>query len=274
MQAREFRRLAEGLLQAVLAAGRVQMRHLREGVTVERKSDDSPVTAADRESERLLLEALERVAPGVPVIAEEAVTAGRIPAIGARFFLVDPLDGTKGFVRGRSEFTVNIGLIQDHVPSFGVVYAPALDDFYVTLGPEEAANARLAPDAPVRSLADCGLRPIHTRAPRPGHLKALTSTSHQSPETERLLDRYGVAERQAVSSSLKFGLIARGEADVYPRMGPTCEWDTAAGQAVLTAAGGIMTRLDGAPMRYGNVEAGFVNPSFIAWARAPLPLSA
>lgn len=271
MQASEFKRLAEGLLEAVLAAGRVQMGYFRRGVAVMRKSDDSPVTVADQESERLLLAALDRVAPGVPVIAEEAVTAGRIPAIGRRFFLVDPLDGTKGFVRGDRDFTINIGLIEDRVPTFGVVYAPALDDFYVTLAPAETANARLAPDAPVRTLADCALQPVRTRVPQPGKMKALTSTSHPRHETVRLLDRYGVTERKPVSSSIKFCLIARGEADVYPRMGPTSEWDTAAGQAVLTAAGGVVTRFDGAPMVYGNAADKFVNPAFVAWGRPPAP---
>ena len=156
---RECRRLAEALLPVALAAGRVQMAHRKSGVAVEAKADQSPVTIADRQSEEIILEALARVAPGIPVIAEEAVTAGRIPPIDDAFFLVDPLDGTKGFIRGRAEFTINIGLIVERRPVFGLVYAPALADFYVTLGPDEAVDGaaraarrgrqhrRLPPDA-------------------------------------------------------------------------------------------------------------------------------
>ena len=129
MQASEIRHLAEGLLSVALAAARVQMAHFGTGVEVERKSDHSPVTAADRQAEEIILAGLARLAPGVPVIAEEEVAAGRIPTITGPFFLVDPLDGTKGFIKGRPEFTINIGLIEARVPVFGLLYAPALADF-------------------------------------------------------------------------------------------------------------------------------------------------
>ena len=142
MQASEIRRLAEGLLRVALAAARAQMAHFGTGMEVERKADQSPVTAADRQSEGIILAGLARLAPGVPVIAEEEVAAGRIPDITGPFFLVDPLDGTKGFIKGKPEFTINIGLIEARVPVFGLLYAPALADFYVTLAPNEAANAR------------------------------------------------------------------------------------------------------------------------------------
>jgi 3'(2'), 5'-bisphosphate nucleotidase len=263
--------LAEGLLSVVLAAARVQMSYFASGVAVETKADLSPVTAADRQSEEIILEGLARLAPGVAVIAEEAVTAGSIPAIGGAFFLVDPLDGTKGFIKGRAEFTINVGLIEDRRPAFGLVYAPALADFYVTLAPAEAANARLEPAAATRTLAEAGLRPIRTRVPDPNALAALVSQSHLTRATERFLEGYNVIEKRALASSLKFGLIARGEADLYPRVGPTSEWDTAAGHAVLAAAGGAVTTLDGAPLLYGNAARGFVNPDFVAWARGPLP---
>ena len=270
MQASEMRRLAEGLLGVALAAARVQMTYFASGVAVERKADQSPVTAADRESEEIILEGLARLAPSVAVIAEEAVTAGRIPAITGPFFLVDPLDGTKGFIKGRAEFTINIALIEDKRPVFGLVYAPALADFYVTLAPAEAANARLEPGSAARSLAEAGLRPIRTRVPDPHALVALTSQSHLNRATEAFLGGYSVIERRALASSLKFGLIARGEADIYPRAGPTSEWDTAAGHAVLAAAGGSVTTLEGAPLLYGNAERGFENPAFVAWGRGPL----
>ena len=271
MHAAEVRSLAEGLLSVALAVGRVQLRHFSGVVAVETKADQSPVTAADRESEEIIHAALARVAPGVAVVAEEAMAAGHIADVAGPFFLVDPLDGTKGFIKGRGEFTINIALIQDRRPVFGLVYAPALADFYVTLGPDEAANARLDPAADVRTLAECGLVTIRTRVPDPNALTALTSQSHLNRATQEILDTYGVIERRALASSLKFGLIAKGEADLYPRATPTSEWDTAAGHAVLAAAGGSVTTLDGAPLLYGHADRGFVNPNFIAWGRGPMP---
>jgi 3'(2'), 5'-bisphosphate nucleotidase len=271
MHPTEGRRLAEALLPVALAAGRVQMAHHKSGVTAESKADSSPVTIADHQSEEIILEALERVAPGIPVIAEEAVTAGRIPPIAGTFFLVDPLDGTKGFVRGRLEFTVNIGLIVEGRPWFGLVYAPALADFYVTLGPDEAVTAHLEPHAEVTSIAACRPTPLRTSVPDPHALRALTSQTHLNSATQRFLDGYNVFDRRAVSSSLKFGLVAKGEADIYPRVGPTSEWDTAAGHAVLAAAGGSVTALDGSPLTYGNRDRQFINPDFVAWARNPMP---
>ena len=270
MQASEIRRLAEGLLSVALAAARAQMAHFGTGMEVEKKADQSPVTAADRQSEEIILAGLARVAPGIPVIAEEEVAAGRIPDIAGPFFLVDPLDGTKGFIKGRPEFTINIGLIESRAPVFGLLYAPALADFYVTLASNEAANARLEPESNVRSLADCGLRPLRTRVPDPHSLVALTSQSHLNRATDGFLGSYNVIERRALASSLKFGLIAKGEADFYPRVGPTCEWDTAAGHAVLVAAGGAVTNINGGPLLYGNADRGFENPDFVAWGRGPM----
>lgn len=271
MHAHEVTALAEGLLPVALAAARVQVDHFRRGVAVERKPDGSPVTAADRESEELILRGLAQVAPGVEVVAEEQRAAGRTPQLAGTFFLVDPLDGTSGFIKGRTEFTINIALIVDRRPVFGLVYAPARDDFSVTLGPGQAANARLSPQAGVRTLADCGLRTVRSRAPDPLALCALTSRSHLNAATVRFLDGYGVVERRALASSLKFALLARGEADLYPRLGPTSEWDTAAGHALLAAAGGSVTTCDGAPLLYGHAERGFENSAFVAWGRTPLP---
>ncbi len=274
MHANEIARLADGLLSVALAAGRVQMAHFAAGVAVSIKDDQSPVTAADHESEEIILEGLARLAPGVAVIAEEEVTAGRIPGIAGPFFLVDPLDGTKGFIKGRREFTVNIGLIEERRPVFGLIYAPALSELYVTLGPDSAATAHIEPAADARSLADCALRPIRTRVPDPNAISALTSQTHLNQATTRFLEGYNVIERRAIASSLKFGLLAKGDADIYPRIGPTSEWDTAAGHAILAAAGGSVTRLDGTPLLYGNAERRFENPDFVAWGRGPLPRQA
>lgn len=268
----DFRDLAAALLPTVLAAGAIEMRHYRAGVTVETKSDSSPVTAADREAEAILLPAIAAAAPGIPIIAEEAVSAGRVPEVGPQFFLVDPLDGTREFIEQRGEFTVNIALVRDGVPVFGIVYAPACDELYLTLSPTDAALARVAPREGPVALADIDLAPIRTRAPDTNALVALASRSHSNTETEAFLDRYRIAERTNAGSSLKFCCIARGAADIYPRLGPTMEWDTAAGHAVLLAAGGSVTTIDGAPLGYGNTARGLRNPHFVAWG-TPTPLS-
>jgi 3'(2'), 5'-bisphosphate nucleotidase len=267
----EIARLADALLGVALAAGRVQMAHFAAGVSVAIKEDRSPVTAADHESEEIILEGLARAAPGVAVVAEEAVTAGRIPLLTGPFFLVDPLDGTKGFIKGRREFAVNVGLIEAGRPVFGLIYAPALSELYVTTARDSAAMAGIEPSASVRSLADGAFQPIRTRVPDPNAISALTSQTHLNKATTEFLDGYKVVERRAIASSLKFCLLAKGDADLYPRVGPTSEWDTAAGHAILAAAGGSVTRLDGHPLSYGNVERKFENPDFVAWGRGPLP---
>ena len=172
MQASEIRGLAEGLLEVALAAARALMAHFGTGMEVERKADHSPVTAADRQAEAIILSGLARLAPGVAIVAEEEVAAGRIPDISGGFFLVDALDGTNGFIKGRREFTINIGLIEAGRPVFGLLYAPALADFYVTLASNAAVNARLEPDARVRSLAECDLQSLHGRVARaPGRVQ-------------------------------------------------------------------------------------------------------
>lgn len=265
MPAIDHVRLASALLPAVLAAGAVEMRHYRAGVAVETKADESPVTIADREAEALLVAAIAAAAPGVPIVAEEAVAAGRLPALGTEFFLVDPLDGTREFVAQRGEFTVNIALVRNGAPVFGIVYAPAVEELYVTVAPGAAAMARVAPREGPITFDEIGLAPIRTRAPDPAALIALVSRSHATPETEAFLARFAIASRTSAGSSLKFCAIARGAADIYPRLGPTMAWDTAAGHAVLTAAGGSVTTLDGQPLRYGDTAAGLRNPHFVAW---------
>ena len=272
MKEAEHARLAEVLLPAVLAAGHLQLRHREAGVATERKADASPVTAADREAEVLLLEALSRFAPGVPVIAEESVAQDGVPEVGDAFFLVDPLDGTREYVKGLGEFTINVGFVEGGRPMFGLVYAPALSELYVTLGDSRAAAATVGPESGAVRLEDCGLRPIRVRESVPGALVALDSRSHRTAATEDLLAKLGVREVACMGSSIKFCVIARGDADLYPRLGPTSEWDTAAGHAVLAAAGGSVVTLDGAPLSYGKAEARYLNPNFIAWGRKPSSL--
>lgn len=269
MHATDMKALATDLLSTALAAARVQMAHFATGVAVETKADHSPVTVADRESEEVILQGLARVAPGIPVVSEEAAAAGHVPAFGDSFFLVDPLDGTKPYIRGSPEFTINIALVHRRVPIFGLVYAPAVPDFFVTTGPAETMGGRVPPDSTAQTLSEAGLVRLHTRQPDTNALVALTSQTHASRATKEFLGRYQVSQSRGVSSSLKFGLLARGEADLYPRVGETSEWDTAAGHAVLVAAGGTVTTLDGQPLLYGKPR--FLNPDFVAWGRAPLP---
>jgi 3'(2'), 5'-bisphosphate nucleotidase len=262
--------LADALLPAVLAAGRIEMGHYASGVAVETKADTSPVTVADREAEAVLLDGLWRAARGVPVVAEESMALGIVPARGTTFFLVDPLDGTREFINRVGEFTVNIGLVIGEAPVFGIIYAPALELLYVTLGPERAVETRVAPDARVKSFHDCTLAEMRTREPDVGALVALESRSHRTSATEAFLAGYAIAGSRRAGSSLKFCLIARGEADFYPRLGPTKEWDTAAGQAILAAAGGVVATLSGAPLQYGKADRDYLNPDFVAWGRRPL----
>ena len=267
--------LADAVLPSVLAAARIQMGYFRSGTAVITKADTTPVTAADRLSEAVILAALAQIAPSVPVIAEEAMAAGVMPQLGpepdAEFFLVDPLDGTREFINGRPEFTINIALVRGGVPRFGLIYAPASGILTATLGDDHCVEAYVAPDAAVTRLAELTLNAIHTRTAPAAGLVAVASLSHNSPGTDAFLAQYTIIRRIAAGSSLKFCLVAKGNADIYPRVGPTCEWDVAAGHAILRAAGGTVTRLDGARFGYGNQAGRFRNPDFVAWGRSPLP---
>lgn len=259
---------APALFETVQRAGRAILGICAGGLDIRHKDDASPVTDADEAAENIILAELARLAPDVPVIAEEAVSAGNVPQPGDLFFLVDPLDGTKEFIRGTGEFTVNIGLVSDGTPRLGVIYAPALGDIYLTLAPDRAVKAHVLPGA-VAPLAGTALEELHTRAPVPGHLTAAASRSHMNGETRAFLDACGVTDTHSAGSSLKFCTLAAGLSDVYPRLGPTMEWDTAAGDAILRAAGGVVLAQDGAPLDYGKVESGYLNPGFIAWGRPP-----
>lgn len=252
--------LLEVLISAAIEAGRAAYAVYRGGeFEVIRKEDASPVTTADHASEAIILARLAAAAPEVPVVAEEQAAAGRIPSIGRAFFLVDPLDGTKEFVQRRGDFTVNIALIRDGVPKLGVVYAPARGQLFA--GDVEARSAFRCDQSP-DDAAQAPRKAIHVRTPPPNGLTVVASRSHLNAATDQYLRLLKVANLVSVGSSLKFCLVASGEADVYPRLGPTMEWDTAAGQAVLMAAGGTVVNLDGTAFCYGKPE--FRNSSFIA----------
>lgn len=269
MPALDHRHLAEALLPSVIAAGALQMRYQTSGIAVEIKSDDSPVTAADREAEALLVAALNAAAPDVPVLAEERAAAGAVPEIAERFFAVDPLDGTKEFVAGRPEFTINVGLVESGLPRFGLIFAPALSALYVTLDAGAAYGCTLPVDGSIASLAGCALTRLAVRKAHPGALHALVSRTTNNAPCQSFLHSVGVSSSTQIGSSLKFCLIAAGEADVYARFGPTREWDTAAGHAILVAAGGSIVTTDGDALTYGKAAQGYLNPDFVAWGHRP-----
>jgi 3'(2'), 5'-bisphosphate nucleotidase len=250
----ELADLAADLVDIAAAASRLILPLWRSGLEVISKADDSPVTEADRRGEALILEGLARRFPDIPVISEEdASEVGTPDAIAARFFLVDPLDGTKAFVRGDPHFTVNIGLIDHGRPVAGVVTAPASGELWRTCaggvlkrhgdGPFEAVRPRVWPE---------------------GEALALISHTMKVETADALAERYGFHRREPMDSSIKFCRIAEGAADIYPRHGPTMEWDTAAGHAVLIAAGGEVTTPEGEPFVYGKAGAGFKNGWFVA----------
>lgn len=234
-------RLLDDMAEAAREAGEAILEVVRRGFEVEAKKDSSPVTDADRAAELIILAALARAAPGVPVIAEEEVAAGRIPAHDNLYFLVDPLDGTKEFVRGGDDYTVNIGLIENRKPKLGVVYAPATRRLHAG---GMGIGAWLEEGE--------GRREIRTRG-RGEQVTAVASKSHLNQATvDYLQEAVGTCGYVAVGSSLKFCIVAEGKADIYPRASPTSEWDTAAGHAVLLAAGGLVDGPDGAPLGYGK----------------------
>ncbi len=268
-----IRHLAEQLLSTVQDAGRLEMQIYEQDFSVEQKSDNSPVTEADRLAEAVILETLARISPDIPVIAEEAASEGNIPETGDRFFLVDPLDGTREFIKKSHEFTVNIALVDKGQPVFGIVYAPAIKKLYLTLGPDKAMSTRLDPFEPVKTLDELDLKSISTRTPASKGLVVVASKSHMTDETRDFIKKSKVSELHSIGSSLKFCLLACGDADLYPRFGPTMEWDTAAGHAILKAAGGEVVTIDGLPLRYGKKDRKYLNPFFIGWARNPLSSS-
>jgi 3'(2'), 5'-bisphosphate nucleotidase len=252
-------RLVDELAVGAREAGEAILEIVRRGFEVESKHDTSPVTEADRAAELIILGVLARAAPGIPVIAEEEVAAGRIPAHDDTYFLVDPLDGTKEFIRGGDDYTVNIGLIERGAPKLGVVFAPATGRLHGGCVGEGAwldeGHGRTA---------------IATR-PRGELTTAVASKSHLNQATvDYLKTAVGNCGYVSVGSSLKFCIVAEGRADIYPRAAPTSEWDTAAGHAVLLAAGGLVDGPDGQPLRYG--KRAFLNRAFVATSGWKPPL--
>jgi 3'(2'), 5'-bisphosphate nucleotidase len=247
----DYPRLLDDLAEGAREAGEAILEIVRRGFEVESKHDASPVTEADRAAELIILGMLARAAPGIPVIAEEQVAAGHIPAHDETYFLVDPLDGTKEFVRGGNDYTVNIGLIEHGTPKLGVVYAPATGRLH---GGTMGDGAWLDEGQ--------GRASISTR-PRDQMTTAVASKSHLNQATIDYLEAaVGKCDYVSVGSSLKFCILAEGKADIYPRAAPTSEWDTAAGHAILLAAGGLVDGPDGAGLRYG--KRAFLNRAFVA----------
>jgi 3'(2'), 5'-bisphosphate nucleotidase len=243
---------AEALLELVERAGAAILGQRERGLGAREKADRSMVTRADEAAEAIIVEGLVALAPAIPIVAEERVAAGVVPDIsGGRFWLVDPLDGTRELLDGSDEFTVNIALIEDRRPVLGVVGAPATGTVWWGAAGQGAFRARAGASRPIRARARPAAGPV-----------AVASRSHMDDDTRAFLAREGVTDYRAAGSSLKFCLIAEGLADLYPRFGPTMEWDTAAGDAVLRAAGGRVTTPDGTPFLYG--KPGFRNGPFVA----------
>ncbi|ODT72175.1 MAG: 3'(2'),5'-bisphosphate nucleotidase [Pelagibacterium sp. SCN 63-23] len=246
-------------VEAAIAAAALIRAVYHRPIQVITKDDGSPVTEADGAAEAIIIEHLRPT--GLPILGEESVAAGVIPMLGRHYFVVDPLDGTKEFIKRNGEFTVNIGLIEDGRPVMGVVLAPTSGELFV--GDAEGAWTGLVVDGVVTER-----RPISVGwLPR---LRIVASRSHGHAALEKLCRTLDIECDVSVGSSLKFCLLARGDAQLYPRFTPTSEWDTAAGQAVLEAAGGVVLTLDGAAMRYGKGELGFLNPYFVAAASREL----
>ena len=252
--------LIEPLTDLVIRAGAAILAVNRSAMKVDGKSDGSPVTEADLAADRVIAEGLARLVPQLPSLSEERVQLARLPYKGS-FFLIDPLDGTKEFVAGRNEFTVNLALVTDGTPLLGIVGAPALGLIWrgiVGRGAERLTiSGRAAPH----------VEPIHTRPcpPRGAPWTVAVSRSHGDQRTEAFIAARPGAVRAVLGSAVKFGRVAEGGVDIYPRLSPTCEWDVAAGHAVITAAGGKITDSKGAALHFGSGAKDFIVPEFIAW---------
>lgn len=265
----ELSSLIKPILATTLEAGEVVMDVYHSDFDVYGKADQSPVTEADRRGEDIITAALKEIAPDIPIVGEEAKSEGKCPDIsGGTFWLVDPLDGTKEFIKKGSDFTVNIGLIKDGTPVMGFVLAPAMNKCYWGLAGEGAWIADVENGELVNK------RPISTRKSDRDNLVIVASKSHRSPELEAYLEHFPGAENVSIGSSLKLCLLATGEADLYPRLGPTCEWDTAAAHAVLLAAGGSVEVSGGAPLTYAKDLSTFLNPWFLCRADTDFPVPA
>ena len=250
----DLKKLRTDVLEAVLEAGQKVMDIYNKGFEVTEKEDESPLTTADLASNRLIMKSLERISPSLPSLSEESAHQPfSIRSQWPAYWLIDPLDGTKEFIKHNGEFTVNVALIRGKRPALGVVYAPALRLLYYAVEGEGAFKVDRGKHVPIH------VRPLGSRKPT-----ILGSRSHLSPRFETYLDWIGDHDLIRTGSSIKFCLIAEGEADLYPRFGPTSEWDTAAGQCVLEAAGGRVTDMKMKPLLY-NTKASLENPDFFAF---------
>ena len=248
--------LLEAARRAALRAGEAILEVYATAFDVQQKTDNTPVTAADLAAERIIVTMLTEAAPGIPIASEELVEAEGLPPWASRFWVVDPLDGTKEFIARNGEFAVLIALVEDGIPVLGVIHGPALGVTYAAYGPGTATRQKNGGRP----------EPICAGPPGPGGLVVIHSRSHEnSRQLAEFLQPFPVRERKKCGSALKFGVIAAGEADLYPRFGTTMEWDTAAGQAILEAAGGRVETLAGTPLRYG--KPGLKNDGFLAWGR-------
>jgi 3'(2'),5'-bisphosphate nucleotidase len=255
--------MLDRLVEIALDAGEIVLSvYKSDGFDARAKADGSPVTEADAAAEALILARLQALEPNTPIVAEEQAAAGHIPVTAARFFLVDPLDGTKEFLNRNGDFTINIALIEHGEPVCGVVYAPAHGLIYAG---QCGSGARMAS---VTDRAPGAWRQIEVRQPEAAGLAVVASRSHMSAETSEFVARFAVADLVSAGSSLKFCRVAAGEADLYPRLGRTMEWDTAAGDAILRAAGGRVCTLDGQTLGYGkrnqDTDVDYANPWFVA----------
>jgi len=249
--------MLEIVWRAARAAGDAILRVYSTAFDLHQKTDKTPVTEADLASERIIVAMLSEAFPDIPVASEELIEAEGLPPWAARFWAVDPLDGTREFIAKNGEFAVNIGLVEDGIPILGIVHGPAVGVTYAARGPGTATRRRHGGQP----------EPIRARTPSADGLVVIHSRSHKdSRRLAEFLAGYPVRERKKCGSALKFGVIAAGEADLYPRFGTTMEWDTAAGQAILEAAGGRVETLTGTPLVYG--KPGLKNDGFLAWGAA------
>ncbi len=244
-------------------AGEIILGHFEEGMAFHHdiKADGTPVSIADRDAEIHIQKALAGL--GIPVVGEETAADGiEYNLSGGRYFLIDPLDGTREFIKGGSEWTINIAFIDNNIPEIGIVYAPALNQLFYAYGPETATRVNTQTGKE---------KQIHTRRPLKSGITIAASKNRDREQVEAFAQNYHVQKTVRIGSALKICAIAAGDADIYPCFGPTCEWDTAAGQAVLHAAGGVLESMNGAPLMYGKTKDGFKNPSFVA-RTADVPL--
>nr|WP_292772213.1 3'(2'),5'-bisphosphate nucleotidase CysQ [Mesorhizobium sp.] len=253
--------------QLALVAGRKVLEIFHAGCEVSEKPDSSPVTDADHAAEAIILDGLRTAYPEISCVAEEEAAAGILPAdLGNAFFLIDPLDGTKEFIKRSGDFTVNIALVRDGNPEVGVVYAPYSGRFF-SGRPGMAEILDVDAEGKIDTRRPISVR--HGSSP----LTVVASRSHRTAQTDAFIQECGPVEILSVGSSLKFCMIACGEADIYPRHGRTMEWDTAAGDAILRAAGGMTYMTDGNPLPYGKRnqadESDFANPDFVARGATP-----